>query len=106
MFWYDNLYLGKHCILRVNRLKYKITHRIPHPTVYLIALPRSENSVLEMIPSQMLMQKLYPKDDLRIIGMGADRGEAMELMRQIIDEVYREQGNFDVAAFMDEGRRA
>ena len=54
----------------------------------------------------MLMQKVYPKDDLRIIGMGADRGEAMELMRQIIDEVYREQGHFDVAAFMDEGRRA
>lgn len=101
MFWYDNLYLGKKCLRQAGRLKYKIANRIPHRAVYLIVLPQSEHSVLEMIPSTALLQEAYPRENLRVIGMGASRGEALELIRQIIDEVYRQQGDFDVAAFMD-----
>lgn len=101
MFWYNDLYLGKKCLHRAERLKYKIANRVPHRTVYLIVLGQSCNSVLEIIPSVQLLQEAYPRDHLRIIGMAASRGEAMELTRQIIDEVYRLQGNFDVAAFME-----
>lgn len=101
MFWYDELYLGKKCLHRANRLKYKITNRIPHQQVYLIVLPQSNHTVLEMIPSSLLLQESYPAEDMRVIGMGASRAEAMELIRQIIDEVYRLQGNFDVSAYMN-----
>lgn len=100
MFWYDHLYLGKKCLHRANRLKYKIANKLPHQTVYLITLPQGKNSVLEIIPSTVLLQEAYPDQDMRIVGMGANRGEAMELTRQIIDEVYHQQGNFDVAAFL------
>lgn len=101
MFWYDNLYLGKKCLRQVNRLKYKIVNRIPHRAVYLIVLPQNEHAVLEMIPSTSLLQEMYPRESLQVIGMGANRSEALELIRQIIDEVYQQQGNFDVAAYME-----
>lgn len=104
MFWYDHLYLGRNCIYRVNRLKYKITHRMPHPSVYLITLSQGPNTVLEMIPSNLLMQETYPRETLKIIGIGATRGEALELIRQIVDEVYQKQGNFDIAAYMESGK--
>lgn len=102
MFWYDNLYLGKKCLRQAGRLKYKIANRIPHRSVYLIVLPQSDHSVLEIIPSAMLLQEAYPRDNLRVIGIGANRREALELIRQIIDEVYRQQGDFDVEAFVNQ----
>jgi hypothetical protein len=104
MYWYDHLYLGKKCLFRANRLKYKIENRMSHTSVYLIALGQSSHSVLEVIPSVQLLQDAYPKDQLRIIGMGADHAEAQELLCRIIDEVYQAQGNFDVAAYMEDSK--
>ena len=103
MFWYDNKYKGKSCLYKVNRIKYKISNRIDHPTVYLITLAQNGHGVLEMIPSTLLLQRAYPSEDLRIVGMGGSRRESLELMRQIIEEVYRQQHDFDVAAFMESG---
>jgi hypothetical protein len=85
MYWYDHLYLGKKCLFRANRIKYKIENRMSHASVYLIVLPQSSHSVLEVIPSVQLLQDAYPKEQLRII-----------------DEVYRARGDFDVASYMED----
>lgn len=100
MYWHDTLYLGKSCIRRLNRLKYKITNRELHPTMYLIALPANPRAVLELIPSTMLMQKAYPRDGLYIIGMGSSRSEGIDLMQRIIEDVYRERQDFNVAEYL------
>ena len=81
MYWYRHLYFDKKCIHHVN-------------------LPRREGALLELIPSILLQQSRYPRESLCIIGMGSSRGQALELMRQIIDTVYREQGNFDIASYL------
>lgn len=100
MYWYRHLYFDKKCIHHINRLKYKIEHGEAHKGVYLINLPRREGALLELIPSILLQQSRYPRESLCIIGMGSSRGQALELMRQIIDAVYREQGNFDIASYL------
>ena len=94
MYWYRNLYFDKKYIHHINRLKYKIDG------VYLINLPKREGALLELIPSILLQQSRYPRESLCIIGMGKSRGQALELMRQIIDTVYHEQGNFDIASYL------
>ena len=100
MYWYKNLYFDKKYIHHVNRLKYKIEHGEQHKSVYLINLPQYEGAILELIPSILLRQSRYPGECLCIIGMGKSRGQALELMRQIIDTVYHEQGNFDIASYL------
>lgn len=37
-------------------------------------------------------------------GNRSSRGAALELIRKIIDEVYREQGNFDIPSYLQIGR--
>lgn len=101
MVWHDNMYLGKNCIRKANRLKYKISNRIPHPTTYLVTLPASPHAVLEMIPSTVLMQERYPRENLTVVGMGASRGEGMELISRIIQDVYAKQHDFDVTGYLN-----
>ena len=100
MYWYRHLYMDKKCMHHVNRLKYKIEHGEVHKGVYLIHLPDRDGAVLELIPSILLQQSRYPREMLRIIGMGSTRGQALELIRQIVDEVYQSQGNFDIAGYL------
>lgn len=104
MIWYDHMFLGKKCHTKVNRLKYKISNRMAHQGVFLIVLPQSEHAVLEIIPSVLLLQKNYPTDDLKIVGMASTRSEAFLLVRDIIGEMYQTQGDFDISAFMQQYR--
>lgn len=99
MYWYKYLYADKK-VHHINRLKYKIENGMPHKGVYLIHLPQREGALLEVIPSILLQQSRYPRKTLCIVGMGSSRGAALELTRQIIDEVYRKQGDFDLASYL------
>lgn len=100
MVWYENLYVGKNCSYKISRLKYKIAHRQIHPAVYLIALPSQDHVLLEIIPSALLIQPSYPMDDLIVIGIAADRQEALRMTAEILELVYQEEGHFDVPAYL------
>jgi len=100
MFWYKHLYLDRKCMRHTNRLKYKIEHGAAHKGIYLIHLPNHAGAVLELIPSILLQQSRYPREQLCIIGMAGDRASALEL-----DEVYREQHNFDIASYLQIDRK-
>ena len=103
MYWYNYLYADKK-VHHISRLKYKIEKGMPHKGVYLIHLPECGSTLLEVIPSVLLQQRHYPKESLCIVGIGSSRGAALELIRKIIDEVYREQGNFDSPSYLQIGR--
>ena len=105
MFWYKHLYLDRKCMRHTNRLKYKIEHGAAHKGVYLIHLPDRAGAVLELIPSILLRQSRYPREQLCIIGMAGDRAGALELIRKIVDEVYRAQHNFDIASYLQIDRK-
>lgn len=96
MRWYSDLYVGP----SLEESKHKVMKKIKQNKlvfdVYLIALPVSENHVLEMIP--VCYTKPYP--DLKVIGMARGKQEALGLVTEIIDEVFRITGTFDVAAYL------
>lgn len=97
MRWYSDLYVGS----SLKESKGKIINKIKQNKyvfdVYLIALPVSENHILEMIPVRYT--KHYPH--LKVIGMARGKQEAMELVTKIIDEVFHATGAFDAAAYLN-----
>ena len=100
MKWYTDLYLGKSIAPRYRMLQYKISHRLIHPTVYLIALVQREGRLLEIIPSTCLLQPVYPQENLYILGMAGSRQEAVNLTCEILEAVFKERGNFDLRAWL------
>ncbi len=100
MIWYESLFLGTGCQSKQKTLQRRITKRRPHPWVFLVTLPTREHECLEIIPSAQLLQREYPADDLRIVGMALTRDEAVGLVEQIVRETYNSRGDLNVEAFM------
>lgn len=106
MKWYSKLYVSESIEKKANQIKWRINHNAGCIRVYVIAFASNPDNLLEIIPSWNLMQKAYPKKNIKIIGLAKEYDEALELVRQIIEEVYQNTGTVDVWQYLKEQRRA
>ena len=96
MTWYDELYVGESIVHKTKRVKWKINHNAP---------ASNDKNLLDIIRAAELLQKGYPKKDLKIAGLAGSYDEALEVAVSIVDEVYRNTGAFFVRSYLDEHRR-
>ena len=100
MRWYEDLYAGESIRHKIEKIKWKIRHNAGQIDIYVIALASNPQNLLDIIPAWELMQKAYPKQGMYIIGLAQGYTEALEVVTQIIDEVYQQTGGFAVAAYL------
>lgn len=105
MIWYDKLYVGESMIHKTNKVKWKIRHNAGQINIYVIALPSNQENLLDIIPSQELLQKGYPKKNLYIVGLAQGYDEAIQLAGTIVAEVYRHTGAFHVTEYLLQKRK-
>jgi hypothetical protein len=101
MRWNKNLFVRN--IKSVDRVKWKIEHKAGLVEVYVIALSRSDGSLLEVYPSYTLHQSHIRAQDLYIIGLARGYQNALELVRIIVDKIYCETGSFNIKTYFEEG---
>jgi hypothetical protein len=104
MKWYDKLYVGKSIQGKEKRIKWKLEHRAGMVSIYVITFASNPGNLLDMIPARDLVQKSYPKEHLKIIGLAKGYTEGVDLIMQIIDETYRATGGVDVYSYLKEAR--
>lgn len=100
MRWYEDLYAGESIRQKTAKIKWKIRHNAGQIDIYVITLASNPMNLLDIIPAQELMQKAYPKKELYVVGLAHGYEEALEVVTQIIDEVYQQTGGFAVAAYL------
>lgn len=100
MKWYENLYVGESIRHKTDKIKWKIKHNAGQIDIYVIAIASNPQNLLDIIPAQELMQKAYPKKDIYVIGLAHGMEEAQEIVKQIIDEVYRETRSFSILPYL------
>lgn len=101
MEWYEPLFLDPLVCRDYRLLKRKIIRRRPHPPVYLLVLPEaSSGSLLEILPSSVLLQKNYPTQGQLVIGMAHSRSKAVEMTGELLCTVREEGYGFDLRAYM------
>ena len=105
MKWYRNLYVSNSIGDKATRIKRKINHNAGTISVYVIAFASNSQNLLDIIPAWELMQKSYPKKQMKIIGLAKGYEDALELVRTIIDETYQNTGDVDVWKYLKEERR-
>jgi|InofroStandDraft_1065614.scaffolds.fasta_scaffold40731_3 hypothetical protein len=97
MNWYEHLYVGE----KARKKRYAILQGLRdgkwQPEVYVIMPPRSGNNVLEIVPSVMLQAPPYRDWDVTIAGVAVTYWEALEVAREIVDDLYRKTGGFCLA---------
>ena len=109
MKWYRKLYLG----YNAKKAKYKVFGRIRKgsfsPDTFLITLPNTGEDLLEITSVNFLFQPHFKNkknlDKIYVVGIAKGREEALELVRLIIDEVYKATGGFDIAGYLHFGVR-
>lgn len=58
-------------------------------------------NLMDIIPAVMLIQKSFYGICPKIIGMAKGKEEALEMVRSLIDEMYRETGTFATAEYIE-----
>lgn len=104
--WYDHLYVGD----KAKKKRYQIIQAIRNSRLisgaYVITPSLSGNNVLDIYPAMELSAPWYRNEEFFIIGIAADYWEALEVTRQIIDELYRNTGGFDLAGYLNDHSNA
>lgn len=98
--WYQNLYLDSVTSKKVELYKNLVMDgKIHIPPVYCVCIACNRSNLLDIISCNELRNAHYQSNELRVIGLSASYKESLELVKQIIMNVYRETGDFDVRSF-------
>lgn len=100
MHFSKKLYISPSLEQKCGTIKWKLRTGRPQPAIYLIALAKN-NDLLEIYHSGMLKQKYYKKKQNLpfIVGIASGYGGAVDLVIDIIQDVLRETGTYDVKTY-------
>ncbi len=96
MKWYSDLYVGDTIKEKKNRIVRQVKQKGRARDVFLVALPANPGNLLDIIPSRFSGQY----EDLHVIGIAKGKDEACQVAAEIIGQVYRETGAFDIPGFL------
>lgn len=106
MRWYKHLYVGE----RAKKRRFSIIqglrlHRVL-PGVHVITPAANPQNLLDIYPAAVLLnKKMKNREDLLVLGIGADYDDALETVRRIVDDMYRETGGFSIDEFLLKDRQ-
>lgn len=100
MRFYKELYVGEEV---KNLTKKKINLKIGKGFLnfYIITLAQNDDQ-LNIFKASQLKQKLFDKKSLKIVGIANNYNEAVQLVVQITEDIYKQTGNANIKQFFAE----
>ena len=101
MIWWKHLYMGDKAsawrpqILEGIRLGRKM------PGIYVITPPASGNHIFDIRPVSLLAEEERRGETPLILGTALGYSEACQVVRQMVDDMYRSTDAFDWQQYMD-----
>ena len=102
MLFFENLYLGERVAPNVDQILKKLNKNEVIPNLYVIALATNPDNMLDIYPEWELMQKGYPKDEIKVVGLANGKKEAVGVVQIIVEESLQKMGSADVRAYLKE----
>lgn len=99
---FKELYTNDLSPKKVKRYRSRLEQGKPALSLYLIALPLTGQGILEIYPYTSLLQKHYKESSqsMYVLGMADSYDDALELTRQMIENMYKKTGGFSVRDFV------
>ena len=102
----DKFYIGGARDRQVIRMVRGIRrfHKVRYiPGVFVVTLPLFGDGILEIYELNEFRQKIYEEmiDSIHIVGAASSRAQAVRLVRDIIDDIYKKTGGVDVKGFFN-----
>lgn len=96
--WHKNYYKGT-TVKNVTGIRLKLIQGKPVPGIYLITLSENPHNLLEIVPALTLIQETAARMCPEIIGIAKGKEEAMELIQEMVQTVYKETGSFNIKEY-------
>lgn len=103
--WYNNLYTGESLRKKKKRVIWKINHGAGMVGIYIITLAANPNNNLEIMDSSMLLQPDLRRREHLIIGIASGYYEALDMVREIAEEVYQVTGQVQIRSYLLEQQK-
>lgn len=90
------LYFGECALEQKKEILSYIKRRKWQFGIYVITLSENEENLLDVYETIQFEQNYYKKKKLSIVGVAVGREEAFELVGEIINDVFKKTGAFNV----------
>lgn len=100
MRWWKHLYMGEHAGEKRAEVLRGIREKRMMPDTYVITLPESGNHILDIRPVLLLTKEEREGQGPLILGVASGMEEARELVRIMVDDMYKKTGEFDWNGYM------
>lgn len=101
MRWWKHLYMGERAGKNRPKVLRGIREGRPMPDTYVITLPQSGNHILDIRPVMLLTKEERETDDLLVLGAASGYGEACQVVRAMVDDMYQKTGGFNWRQYME-----
>lgn len=104
MKYYRYLYWGAGLEKKGEKKKEKVIRRLEQGKfqmdVYVLALAGNERNHLEIYQSALFLQPDFPYENFFVVGIAKGYEDAMELVEEIVKEVYNETEGADIRSYI------
>ena len=104
MRWAPNIYTTENTAAKKRGIMKKAMRGQSLAGIYFVSLSSNGKDLFDVFNASQLLQDAYVWKDPYIVGIAEDRGAAFELVRVIVDDIYRKTGGFDVEGYFKPGR--
>lgn len=102
MKWCRDIYVSDSVADKKRKILHNLKHNKLQINVCVITLPVAPGGIMEIYPAYVLLQQIYKKQDICVIGIAADMQEAYGLAEKIVMDCYDKTGTFDIEKFINE----
>ena len=98
--FYCHLYMNENLKKKEAKIKKKLSANKLQPSIYVIAFSQSPQNQLDFFPSLLLKQRIYEDTPLFVVGLADGYDSALELIRQITEEVFTATQSVDIRHYI------
>lgn len=100
MKYYKHLYLSEGLEKKKDKIIQKIEAGKILPGIFLVTLAPDEKNQLEIHRYILLLQPVFHREELFVVGISKDYEGALELVEEITQEVYNKTKNADIRSYI------
>lgn len=100
MRFYSELYVSEGLQKKKEKIIKKLQTGKLRRNLQLITLAEYSQNQLEIYSSLLLLQPLFPKKNILVVGIVKDYEEALEFVEDLTQKVYNETGRIDIRSYI------
>lgn len=99
--WYNNLYVGNTAKKKKQKMIKKINSGSGQLAAYVVTLASNRANNLEVFSANYLLKDVLRNNCPLIVGIAKSYEEAIELVREITQDVYEKTGTADIRGYLE-----